>query len=164
MVLLHRVDNRLIHGQILEAWAPRLGAEAILVVDDALFEDDFQRMLLEGMGQGLLDVRTARTGEGAAIVNGEWKNKRTIVLYRSVASALSALKAGMAIDTLNLGNIHPGGHTIRAVNASVHLSAKDEEELREILARGVAVEARAVPAETSPDMAALLAHASGAAT
>jgi len=164
MVLLHRVDNRLIHGQILEAWAPRLGADAILVVDDALYEDDFQRMLLEGMGQGLLDVRTARAGEGAAIVNGEWKNKRAIVLYRSVALALAALRAGMAIDTLNLGNIHPGGQTIREVNASVHLSAEDEEGLREILSRGVAVEARAVPAEASPDMAALLANASGAAT
>ena len=34
MIALLRVDNRLVHGQVLEAWVPRLGARRIVVVDD----------------------------------------------------------------------------------------------------------------------------------
>ncbi|MCX5823214.1 MAG: PTS sugar transporter subunit IIB [Deltaproteobacteria bacterium] len=30
-----RVDNRLVHGQILEAWVPFLKASCIVVADDA---------------------------------------------------------------------------------------------------------------------------------
>ncbi|MFL5446580.1 MAG: PTS sugar transporter subunit IIB, partial [Myxococcales bacterium] len=31
---LVRVDNRLVHGQVLEAWVPALSVQAILVADD----------------------------------------------------------------------------------------------------------------------------------
>ena len=34
MIALVRVDNRLLHGQILEAWLPRLGAREVVVADD----------------------------------------------------------------------------------------------------------------------------------
>ncbi|NTU60380.1 MAG: PTS sugar transporter subunit IIB, partial [Deltaproteobacteria bacterium] len=49
-VVLARVDNRLVHGQVLEAWVPRLGIEAILVVDADLAQDPFQRAVIEGLG------------------------------------------------------------------------------------------------------------------
>lgn len=154
-VVLSRVDNRLIHGQVIEAWAPRLNADAILVVDRALPRDDFQRMILEGMGQGTFEVRVAAPEEGRRLLEEKWKGCRVIVLYPTVAEALAARRAGLEMDRLNLGNVHPTGAN-REINDSVHLSEEDVRDLKELLGMGVAVEARALPGDATPDVARMI--------
>jgi PTS system mannose-specific IIB component len=154
-VVLSRVDNRLIHGQVIEAWAPRLNAEAILVVDRELPRDAFQKMILEGMGQGTFEVRVTGPEEGRRLLEGKWKQFRVIVLYPTVAEALAARREGLEMERLNLGNVHPNGAN-REINDSVHLSDSDVRELMELLGMGVAVEARALPGDSTPDVARLI--------
>ncbi|MBI5445189.1 MAG: PTS sugar transporter subunit IIB, partial [Deltaproteobacteria bacterium] len=50
-ILLARVDSRLVHGQVLEVWVPRLRADAIVAVDRALAGDPFRRRLVEGLSR-----------------------------------------------------------------------------------------------------------------
>ena len=43
---LVRIDNRLIHGQIIETWIPYTGAKIVIVADDALAADDLQQEIM----------------------------------------------------------------------------------------------------------------------
>ncbi|XCQ52013.1 PTS sugar transporter subunit IIB [Enterococcus faecalis ATCC 29212] len=45
-ILLTRIDNRLIHGQVATQWNGSLGANLILVANDAISEDTMRQQLL----------------------------------------------------------------------------------------------------------------------
>jgi len=152
-VLLARVDNRLVHGQVLEAWVPRLGIDTILVVDRELVNDPFQRAILEGLSGPRLGIFLVTPERATELLGGELGTRRTLVLFAGIRQAVEALDAGVPFSVLNLGNIHPK-EASRVLTASVYLSAGDEEEVCLLLSRGVDVEARAVPSERSPDVRA----------
>ena len=46
-IVLGRVDDRLVHGQILEGWLPSTRAEELLIANDALAQDELQKMIME---------------------------------------------------------------------------------------------------------------------
>ncbi len=152
-VLLARVDNRLVHGQVLEAWVPRLGIDTILVVDRELVGDPFQRAILEGLGSAALGIFLVTPERATELLGGDLGARRVLVLFAGIRQALEALDAGVSFSLLNLGNIHPT-RASRTLTASVYLTAGDEEELCLLFSRGVEVEARAVPGDRSPDVRA----------
>ena len=46
-ILLTRVDNRLIHGQVGMTWATHLGANLIIVANDEVANDEVQQNLMD---------------------------------------------------------------------------------------------------------------------
>lgn len=150
-VALYRVDNRLVHGQVLEGWRPRLNADAILVVDERRAADSFQRSLLEGMGQGVTEVRALTPAAAARELEEKYKRRSVIVLFHGLPEAREAFEAGVRFDTLNLGNLHPREDS-RRLNGNVNLTPEDEALLLDLSAQGVRIEARAVPTDDSPDV------------
>ncbi len=157
-IVLARVDNRLVHGQVLEAWVPRFRIDTLLVVDADLVGDPLQRAVLESLNRTGVEVRVEAPATAAHSLAGPLRDRRVMVLFRGLRGAVEALDGGVDFTDLNLGNIHPGEGS-RPVSASVYLSATDEDAVRRLLARGVSVEARAVPGDRSPDLAVLLERA-----
>ncbi len=159
-VVLARVDSRLVHGQVLEAWVPLLRAEVLLVVDSELVSDPLQQMLVQGYARSSLDVRLVSPEEARDQLAGSLACRRVLLLFPGVAQALEAHRAGVAFDRLNLGNVHPRDAS-RPVTRSVYLTDDDRAALCELVARGVAVEARAIPADRSPSEAVLCGTGAG---
>ena len=142
MIVLSRVDSRLVHGQVIEAWLPHTKAERILVVDDAAANDSIARA---AMGLALPDnvkLEVERVGEVdfAALSQDP---VRTLVLFRDVASLLAARARGFFPASVNLGNVHAGpGRS--AVSRSVFLSPDEVALLQEIKRAGAVVAAQAI--------------------
>ena len=156
-ILMARVDNRLLHGQVLEAWVPRLGADAVLAVDRPLSRDPLRRRILEGLGRaGHLEVRVADPEDAAELLLGGWSEKRVLLLFVGLPEALEAHRAGVRFERLNLGNLHPREGS-RVISPSVQVTAADCRCLEALLAEGVAVEARAVPSDRGLDGSTILA-------
>ncbi|MGC4001274.1 MAG: PTS sugar transporter subunit IIB [Anaeromyxobacter sp.] len=154
MIALVRVDNRLLHGQILEAWIPRLRIDRVVVADDEAAASPLASAAMTLCVPPELPVRIVPLGEvdPRALAAGAAK---VLILVRDVA-ALGALRAagltpGLA-RTVNLGNIHFGPDR-RTVTPSVFLAAPEVESLRALAAEGFEVEARAIPAEAPAGMA-----------
>jgi PTS system mannose-specific IIB component len=154
-VLLARVDSRLVHGQVLEAWVPRLGVDTILVVDRQLPADPFQRRVIESLASPFLRVAVVSPEAAATLLAGELQGRRVLVLFAGIHQAVEALEAGVSFSQLNLGNIHPA-EECRVLTASVHLTGGDEEDLCLLVSRGILLDARAVPADRSPDVRSLI--------
>lgn len=150
-VVIARVDSRLIHGQVLEAWVPHLRADTIVVVGSRESRDPFQRALLEALGSSRLRVQVVSPEEAARVVESEASGHRILLLFPAVEQAFRAFEHGLRFDRLNLGNVHPreGSHP---VTRSVFLTPEDEQELLALASRGVEIDARAVPADRSPDV------------
>jgi PTS system mannose-specific IIB component len=148
VIALVRVDNRLLHGQILETWVPRLGIDAVVVADDEAAGSELARA---AMSLCLPPGLPARIAPLAGLAWGELaaSPRRTLLLLRSVADFARAREGGLTpalAPRLNLGNVHFGPGR-RPITPSVFLSGEELETLRELAAAGFEVEARAIPSD-----------------
>ena len=142
---LHRVDDRLIHGQVVVAWGRHLHPRRIWVVDDATAANDWEKKLLASAAPGV-EVRVLTVAEAAAEYAQEaLAEGGSILLVRSLAGAAALLEAGAPLPALNLGGIHYApGRT--KVNDYIYLSAEDRADARRLMARGVRLTVQDVPA------------------
>ncbi len=156
-VVLYRIDERLIHGQVVMGWGPQLGVEHYVVVDDELatseWEQDLYRLgLPDATTADFLSVRDAR----ACLTDLDVDSRRTMVLTRTVA-AMGGLAEADALRgrEVNLGGLHhAAGRTERV--PYVYLGPAEEEDLQALVAEGVEVSARDLPGSRAVDLKALL--------
>ena len=151
VIALVRVDNRLLHGQVLEAWMPHLGARRVVVADDEAARSPLARA---AMTLALPPGVEARVEPVAAV---DWaalaRHRRSRCWWCSATSPrpIEALAAGLTPErapVLNLGNVH-FAQGRRPVTPSVFLSGAELEGLRRLAAAGFRVEARAVPLDAA---------------
>lgn len=149
MIPLVRVDNRLLHGQVLETWIPRLAVGEIVVADDEAAASPLARAAMTLCVPPEVPARIVRVAEVP------WKelaaSKRAVLVLVRDVSALGAARAdGLApaiTPRVNLGNVHfsPGR---RPVTPSVFLSPEEVALLRDLSAAGFEIEARAIPSDS----------------
>lgn len=146
---LVRVDNRLIHGQVLEAWVPFVHARRIVVVDDAAAADPLQRSILELATPRDIRLDIVTIDEAVAMFNGRaFEDAHCMVLFAGPCEAYRAFKHGFHFARLNVGNVHFAAGKTR-VSPSVCVDIEELTVLRELARAGVQVEVRAVPRESS---------------
>lgn len=141
---LVRIDDRLIHGQVVAGWLRALGAQRIVIVDDATARDEFLRDVLtlaapQGVPVEVLDVAggAARCVELAAAV------EPVIVLVRSPRTVLALRQAGVPMDVVDLGGLGAGPGR-RRLHKTISVSPDELAELRELERLGTRVEIRIV--------------------
>lgn len=148
MIALVRVDNRLLHGQILEAWLPRLQARRVVVADDVAAGAALARQAMA------LCLPPELPCEIARVEAVDWdalaaRPERVLVLLRDVADLARAAAAGLTprlAPRVNVGNVHFAPGRV-AITPSVYLSQDEVATLAALAARGFEVEARAIPAD-----------------
>jgi mannose/fructose/N-acetylgalactosamine-specific phosphotransferase system component IIB len=149
-IALFRVDNRLVHGQVLEAWLPALAAQGILVADDEAAANVLARSAMSLAVPARVAFQVVRTDVAADLLKPGGKGApapRTLLLVRDVRDALLLHDRGVRIPRLNLGNVHFSSGR-KPLTPSVYLGADELDELDRLAATGTEIEARAVPAET----------------
>ena len=152
--VLQRVDDRLIHGQVLVAWGQRLHPRRIWVVDDATAANVWEKEILAGAAPET-DVRVVTVAEMAAAWEAENEAAGgAFLLVRDLGTALALVEAGASVDRFNLGGLHyaPGK---TKVNEYIYLDADDRRRARALLARGVSLEVQDVPGARAESLAAL---------
>ena len=161
-VALVRVDNRLVHGQVLEAWLPALDAHGILVADDEAAGNVLARSAMALAIPPGVNFEVLRVEAAAGLLRPGGKGPqapRTLVLLRDVRDAVALSEAGVPVPQLNLGNVH-FGRGRKQVSPSVFLDAGELAALEKLSRAGTQVEVRAVPSEAPlrlPDLKARFA-------
>jgi PTS system mannose-specific IIB component len=142
-VVLFRVDDRLVHGQVVEGWVPYLGAQVVLVANDGVCGDDPRCRLMKMMIPESLEFSVVPIRQLAETING-LAGTRVLVLFSDLADVAAASEAGVVMETVNLGNLHhlKGG---TEVAPSVYLNRYDLRIAFGLMARGVHLEVQEVP-------------------
>ena len=158
-IALLRVDDRLVHGQVVEGWLPTLKADLILVVSEAAAADPIQSALMKMAmppSVGLLVLGVAAAAE--ALAAPQMGARRVLVLVPGPAEALALLKKGVCVDRVNVGGLH---FTVGKVQLgrALFLDEKDKDALREIAARGVRLEGQPLPSDREEDLTTMLRSA-----
>ncbi|HKG92711.1 MAG TPA: PTS sugar transporter subunit IIB [Gemmatimonadaceae bacterium] len=146
-VELYRIDDRLIHGQVVVGWGQPLDVGFIVLVDDEVAASEWEQELYRmGVPPGV-DV-FFESVETAAHDHDRFRGdeRAGIVLTGDIATMTRLVdRANGSIRAVNLGGIHHrAGRTQRL--RYVFLTPDEERQLRELARRGVAVTAQDVPA------------------
>jgi mannose/fructose/N-acetylgalactosamine-specific phosphotransferase system component IIB len=153
VISLVRVDNRLIHGQVVEAWLPHLKVQRVIVADDEAAASPLIRAAMALAVQSAIEVQIQPLSQvDFAALSRD--GVRTLVLLRDVVAVPFAHAHGLALEQLNLGNVHFGTGR-RQVSPSVFLAEAELQALQGLQEKGVRVEARAVPAEKAVELTEL---------
>jgi PTS system mannose-specific IIB component/fructoselysine and glucoselysine-specific PTS system IIB component len=142
---LCRIDDRLIHGQVVVGWGQPLGVTFIVLVDDEVrasaWEQDLYRM---GVPPDI-EVVFASTDEAVAKLPGWQADPRVgILLTGDIATMATLCAATHEVTQVNLGGMHHRpGRTERL--RYVYLTADEAERLRRLSSNGVRVTAQDVP-------------------
>ncbi|MCW8859419.1 MAG: PTS sugar transporter subunit IIB [Deltaproteobacteria bacterium] len=146
-LVLTRIDNRLIHGQVLEAWVPFVNADCILVANDELAANPLKKMMMKASVPSRMRVEIDTIEQIIALLDsGELGRRRTLLLFATTADAVRAYRGGLVYETLNLGNLHADKGKAR-LSCTVFLDPADMDDLELLDQAGVKVTARCIPAD-----------------
>lgn len=155
-IVLYRVDERLIHGQVVIGWGHHLRPDRYIIVDDELSTSGWeQELYVLGAGGAdvvFVDVDGARDGLLA------WKadDRRAILLTRDVSTMLALSREGrLDGQEVNLGGLHDGPGRSEVL-PYLHLGADDREALQAMSDDGVGVVARDLPETPRVNLVAIL--------
>lgn len=156
-IVLLRVDERLIHGQVVVGWGATLHPDRIIVVDDELARSAWEQELYTlglppEIQTSFEDVATAR----AHLPGWIHGPGRVVVLTRDVQTMRRLAEGGLLRgQEVNIGGIHhaPGRE---GVLPYVYLSPEERHELERLAQEGVAVSARDLPGSRKVELPHLL--------
>ena len=144
-IVLYRVDERLIHGQVVIGWGHQLRPNRYIVVDDELSASEWEQDLYR-LGVGDVEVLFA-TADEAREQLGEWRTSavRSILLTRDTATMKHLAEGGlMEGEAVNLGGLRHGPGRAEVLTY-LHLNEDDVRDLQAMAEAGVHVTARDLP-------------------
>ncbi|KUJ96007.1 MAG: PTS system sorbose subfamily IIB component [Desulfonauticus sp. 38_4375] len=137
-----RIDNRLVHGQVIETWIPYIKAKFILVVNDSLANDILQQEIIKLAVPSNIEIKFVSLAQVQMGLKGQ--KKETLVLFANCQDARVAFEQGFKFEVLNVGNLHysPGKEQFCD---HIALSKEDIFCLKYLLKKGVNLDFRCVP-------------------
>lgn len=145
-IVLCRIDDRLIHGQVVIGWGRALGIDLIILVDDQVAASDWEQELYRMAVAPEIEVRFVTMADAAREMS-EWQSngKRGLVLTGDLET-MAALRASSPdiVQRINLGGIHHrAGRRERL--PFVYLTDQELRTLQELEAGGAVITAQDLP-------------------
>ena len=140
-----RIDNRLLHGQIVQFWIGHLGITHILIADDETSENEsmpiiYRMALPEEVRLTIVPI------DDLADALDRFESQRTMVLIRDVEDAKRVLECRAPVNSIVLGNIHSKEERTR-ITDSVYLSEQEIKSLIELQTHNIDIEIQTFPGE-----------------
>lgn len=147
-MVLVRIDNRLIHGQILESWVPFTKAKCILIANDNAAGDFFRETIIRMAVPSGIELIISTIEDFAKTYAFNTKGgRKTIVLFGKIADAVKAYNLGFHFTKLNIGNIANEEYKL-SYPPSIFLSEEDISDINNLLKNeNLTIEIKNIPRE-----------------
>ncbi|MGI6425674.1 MAG: PTS system mannose/fructose/N-acetylgalactosamine-transporter subunit IIB [Tepidanaerobacteraceae bacterium] len=143
----YRIDDRLIHGQVITAWTRYYKLEKIIIVDDRVAVDPIQRQIIKAVAPPniVVDVLSVKDGY-SEIVNAVKAQTSTLVLVKGPEALASLIEMGIDIKEVIIGGMQfKSGR--KQVTRTVSVTPEEAEEFWKLHERGVELTIQLVPTE-----------------
>ena len=159
-LILHRIDDRLIHGQVVVGWGQPLNVEFIVLVDDEVAASEWEQELYRMGVPPEMDVYFLNVNQALVALPKYREDARNGILLTGDIDTMRRLVDDGGIPSVNLGGIHHRtGRTQRL--RYVFLNNDEEAALRDIATHGVTISAQDVPGARPIPLDDILAGVAG---
>jgi mannose/fructose/sorbose-specific phosphotransferase system IIB component len=154
-ITVFRIDERLIHGQIVTAWIAFAEANQIIVADDKAANDEFQKSLLQLATPKNIDLKIMGVTDAIQTIKEDTSNTNVLLLVRGPKEALQMIEGGLDIKEINIGNINMKKGK-KKILGNLWVDDEDINNLTKLGKTGVSLEIRTVPNERKQDAMKLI--------
>lgn len=155
MIVLNRIDDRLIHGQVVVGWGQPLDIRFIVLVDDEVAQSEWEQELYRMGTPPEMDVYFHSVAEAPRVLDGYRADQRAGILLTGNVQSMLSLVQSAGVREVNVGGLHHRPDRKPRLRY-VFLSAEEEQLLRDMAAQGAVVSAQDVPATHPVELSELL--------
>ena len=128
-ILLTRIDNRLIHGQVVCNWAGTVGANLIVVVDDDTANSDTEKSIMQLASSSLgFDSRFFTVQHTIDVIDKASDSQKILLVCKTPQVLRKLIEGGVEIKNVNIGNLH-FSEGKKKISDKVYVDDKDLEDL-----------------------------------
>ena len=159
-LMLNRIDDRLIHGQVVVGWGQPFDIKFLVLVDDEIARSEDEQELYRMGTPPDMDVAFHTVEAAVAALPGYRTDPRPGILLTGDVASMLRLVADGGVREVNIGGIHHRADRRQRLRY-VFLSPSEEQALKQMVERGATVTARDVPAADPVDLRILLGSEAG---
>ncbi|BDR55894.1 PTS sugar transporter [Xylocopilactobacillus apis] len=155
MIVFSRIDDRLIHGQVVTTWVNLYKIEQIIVLNDKIAGDKTQQNILKMAAPQGINVRAFSIEKFSEVIKQTEIKRRTMLIFSNSVDVLRSVKLGVPIDQLNVGGMRYQEGREKLTKA---LSVTEEEKVafQDLLDRNVKITVQMVPNDEKIDLKEVL--------
>ena len=128
-ILLTRIDNRLIHGQVVCNWAGTVGANLIVVVDDETANSETEKNIMKLAASSLgFDSRFFTVQHTIDVIEKANAEQKIFLVCKTPETLRKLIEGGVEIKKVNIGNMH-FSEGKKKISDKVYVNDKDMEDL-----------------------------------
>lgn len=147
-IVLTRIDNRLVHGQVATQWCGSIGANLILVANDEVAGNKLRQGLMDMAAPSYASMRYWTLDKTISTVHKASDKQMIFIVCETPQDVLTLVEGGVPIKKVNIGNMHMADGK-RQVAGSVAVDDADVAAFAKLRELGVELEIRRVPTEAS---------------
>ena len=147
MIKLTRIDDRLVHGQVAFTWTPSLDVDCLLIANDKVVKDEFQKMTLNLAKPSRVKLLIKSVNDAATFLNDERSAPlKILVLVNNVKDAAVLAAQVPEITSINLGGLRSKDGS-KLISKAFAVNEDDLMIIRDLLEKGIELEVRQVPTD-----------------
>ncbi len=155
-ILLYRIDERLIHGQVVVGWGNSLRLDRIVLANDKVASDPWERELYLACVPPQMEATIHSVDEVTDVIfQDRFKKSKTILLVDSPFDILRMAEKGVQIDWINVGGIHSKKGR-KKILPYLYLAPEEICVFKKLFILGIRCECRDVPLAEKKDLSTLL--------
>lgn len=148
---LARIDDRFIHGQVLTKWVKLRPVERIIVVSDAVANDEMRKTLVLSVAPSNIKASAVSVEKMArAYKSPKYKDAKAMLLFENPEDILRLVKLGVDLKEVNVGGMRFETDR-KQITKAVSVREADIEAFKELSDLGVKLELRQLPGDQSVD-------------
>lgn len=153
---LVRIDDRLIHGQVVTRWTKETNVKRIIVVSDEVAADTVRKTMLTQVAPPGITAHVADVAKAIRVYNNpKYANDRVMLLFTNPSDVVRMVEGGVKITSVNIGGMaYRQGK--KQVNNAVSVDEKDIEAFKKLNERGIELEVRKVSSDSPLKMMDLI--------
>ena len=150
-IVLTRIDNRLVHGQVATQWCGSIGANLILVANDDVAGNKIRQVLMDMAAPSYAPMRYWTLDKTISTIHKASDKQLIFIVCENPQDVLKLVEGGVPIKKVNIGNMHMAEGK-RQVVGSVAVDDSDVAAFAKLRDLGVELEIRRVPSESAENL------------
>ena len=150
-IVLTRIDNRLVHGQVATQWTNVIGANLILVANDTVASNKMRQSLMDMAAPNGVATRYFSIQKTIDVIHKAAERQKIFIICETPQDVLKLVEGGVPIKKVNIGNMHMAEGK-RQVAQVVAVDDSDVEAFKKLRDKGVELEIRKVPTESAENV------------
>jgi len=147
-IALVRIDDRLIHGQVVTVWSKETKCQRIIVCNDDVANDEIRRTLLTQVAPPGVQSSVVGIEKAIRVINNpKYENDIVLLLFTNPTDVLRLVEAGIDIKTINIGGMSfKEGKT--QLTAAVSVNDQDIKAFKALNDKNIELEIRKVASDS----------------